>query len=120
MNDPLAYSQEDYVEAYTCFHESLVIHKALEDKGAIAHNLTGIATVLFDMGEHQKAVCLWGAADALREALSPIPRSERDKYDQQVTRARAVLGDSAFAAAWEVGDAMTLQHAVAYALEEVP
>ncbi|MFA0754594.1 MAG: hypothetical protein YPKNTGVA_000088, partial [Candidatus Fervidibacter sp.] len=37
--------------------------------------------------------------------------------EQIVTELRSALGDEAFAVAWEEGRAMTLEQAIAYALE---
>jgi hypothetical protein len=43
---------------------------------------------------------------------------ERAGHDQAIASARAVLGEDAFAMARAEGQAMTLEQAVAYALEE--
>jgi hypothetical protein len=39
-------------------------------------------------------------------------------YERTVAEGRATLGEAAFAAAWTEGRAMSLDQAVAYALEE--
>jgi hypothetical protein len=44
--------------------------------------------------------------------------SQRAEYERQIAAARSRLGDSAFAAAWAEGQAMSLEEAVAYAVEE--
>jgi hypothetical protein len=63
---------------------------------------------------------MWGAASAIRDAIgSSLPPNERKKYDLQVAATREVMGGDAFAAAWEEGRAMTMEQAIAYALEEV-
>jgi hypothetical protein len=49
-----------------------------------------------------------------------VPPVARHDYDRDVAVARAQLGETAFAAAWAEGRAMTLEQAVAYALEEAP
>ena len=55
----------------------------------------------------------------MRAALgAPLPPAEQADYDRNVTAARARLGDDAFAAAWTEGEAMALEHAVAYALSD--
>ena len=43
---------------------------------------------------------------------------ERADYDQAIAAARAGLDEEAFAAAFAEGQAMTVQQAVAYALQE--
>jgi hypothetical protein len=66
----------------------------------------------------QRAARLLGAAHAMREAIgAPHWPSERAAYDADVDVAREGLGDRAFAAAWAQGWAMSLEQAIAYALE---
>jgi len=64
------------------------------------------------------AARLLGAAQALRSAagvdLNPL---QHPLHEDAVAATRAALGEEAFAAAWAEGQAMTLEQAVAYALE---
>ena len=71
-------------------------------------------------GAFQDGCRLWGAVERLREEIgAPLPANERCEYEQQVTTARAVLGDeAAFDAAWQEGRAMTMEQAIAAALTE--
>jgi hypothetical protein len=55
--------------------------------------------------------------DALRASVPPV---ERPHYDQIVDNLLAELGEDAFASSWAEGRAMTLEQAVAYALDEQP
>jgi hypothetical protein len=60
-----------------------------------------------------------GSAERLREEIgAPKPPHAREEYDREIAAARATLGEEAFAAAWGGGRGMTLEQAVAYALEE--
>ena len=71
--------------------------------------------------EHQpaRAARLMGAAEALHEALHiPVRYCSRADHDRAVAAARAALGEEAFAAAWAEGRAMTLEQAIAFALQE--
>jgi hypothetical protein len=64
---------------------------------------------------------LLGTAQALREAIRrPMAPPDRPLVDRAVAAARRSLGEEAVAAAWAEGRAMTLEQAVAYALEEQP
>ncbi len=49
--------------------------------------------------------------------MAPVDQAEYDRY---VAAARAQLDDHAWAAAWAEGQAMTLERAIAYALEDTP
>jgi DNA-binding response OmpR family regulator len=64
-----------------------------------------------------RAARLWGAAHHLREVLGcrPAPAA-RATYERLLGLARAQLGESAFAAAWAAGEALSLEQAVAEAL----
>jgi hypothetical protein len=44
---------------------------------------------------------------------------EQEQYHRHVSRLREALGEPAFAAAWAEGHALTREHAIAYALEEI-
>ena len=62
---------------------------------------------------------LLGAAAALHDALGvPVPSAERAFYDRWLVPARARLDAAAWETAWTEGRAMTLEQAVAYALED--
>ena len=64
-------------------------------------------------------LALIGAVSAAREATGVrfLP-PEQVEYEENVADARASVGDKAFAIAWERGRAMSLEEAVAYALNE--
>lgn len=49
---------------------------------------------------------------------APVVPAKREEYLRRLAAVRTALGEDAFAAAWEVGRAMTMAQAVAYALEE--
>ena len=67
----------------------------------------------------QRAVVLAGAAAAMRERLaSPIPPLEKMRLDQALMAAREQLGEAAVTAAWEIGETMSWDQAIASALEE--
>ncbi|HEX5809178.1 MAG TPA: hypothetical protein VFY25_10970, partial [Anaerolineales bacterium] len=62
---------------------------------------------------------LLGAADDLQRLIHfTISPRERTEHDQAIAAARAALGEHAFAAAWDEGKKMTLDEAIAYALQE--
>jgi hypothetical protein len=67
------------------------------------------------------ATRLLETAQALREAIgSPMAPPDRPLVDRAVAAARRSLGEGAFSMAWAEGQAMTLEQAVAYALDEQP
>ncbi len=48
---------------------------------------------------------------------APLPPVDRRRYDVAIADIRAQLDEPTFAAAWAEGQAMTLEQAIAYALE---
>ena len=61
---------------------------------------------------------LWAASEASREAQGlTISPAEQDRIDQAAAAARTTLEPDAFRDAWEIGGSLSLDEAVAYALE---
>ncbi len=105
--------QGNYAAARACYEESLVLARKGDFKEEMASGLEGLAGVVAAQGTPAWAVRLWGAADALREAMgTPIPPVYRADYERSVAAARAQLGEKAFAAAWAEGRMMTPEQAL--------
>ena len=69
-------------------------------------------------GQAHRATRLSGAAEALRAAIGvPLRPHEQASHTQAVQALRAALGEEAFANAWAEGRALSLEEAVALALE---
>jgi predicted ATPase/DNA-binding CsgD family transcriptional regulator len=97
----------DCTTARLLYEESLAI---AHDKWEIAFSLQGLAAAVTTQSEPTWAARLWGAAEALREAIGTlIPPVYRTVYEQAVAAARTQLGERAFAAAWAEGRSMTLE-----------
>jgi len=68
----------------------------------------------------ERAARLFGAAEALRAAAGvPLTPFDRADYDRDVAAIQAQLDNAALKAAWVEGRAMSLEQAVAYALEPI-
>ena len=99
--------------------ESLTLGSVLGYDLLAAENLEVLAAVTGGRGEESRAARLWGAAEALRESLDvPVPPSERALRGSYAAAARSRLGEEAWEKAQAEGRAMTLEGAVAYALQE--
>lgn len=67
----------------------------------------------------RRAAILFGAQSSMSDCLMNIlPPVERIEYEQSKANVRSTLGKKAFSIAWEEGQMMSLEQAVAYALEE--
>ena len=110
------------------FEEALRLLRSVGEKLGIAYALLGLAGADAARGEPGRAARLWGAAEALREAIGVDSLSHWDlygyDYEGRVSAARSMLGDEgAWERAWAEGRAMTPDQAVEYALgarEPVP
>ena len=67
--------------------------------------------------EAERAARLFGVTEAFRERGTRLPPAERAGYEQDQAAAQTVLGAAAFTAAWNEGRTMSLEQAVAYALD---
>jgi hypothetical protein len=114
----LARDEGDYPRARSLYVESLVLRRKGGYSLAVAQSLEDFAVLASRERDARRAIRLLGAAAAFCETLEAQPPVADDKeYERTVSEARAALGEAAFAAAWAEGRAMTLDQAVAYALE---
>jgi tetratricopeptide (TPR) repeat protein len=90
--------------ARTYYQQSLALNQQVGEKWMTPFNLEGLAGVDATQGALRWAAQVWGAAEALRQAME-VPRLPVDRvgYEQAVAAARAQLGEEAFAAAWQDG-----------------
>jgi tetratricopeptide (TPR) repeat protein len=81
--------------------------------------LNGYAGLALSQQKWEKAGQILGAVVTLHRKLTggTLHGRDRRESDRFVAAARAALGEQDFAAAWAAGEAMTLDQAVAYALE---
>lgn len=115
------FEQGDYRRARQLHRESLPLFVELGDRQALPESLGGLAEVHWVLGQPQRAAQLFGAIEALREATDvPLAEVYRPAHLRLLDDIRAHLGADAFAAAWTRGRAMTLEQAVALALDEEP
>jgi predicted ATPase/DNA-binding CsgD family transcriptional regulator len=114
----IAQHHKDYGRARSLFAEALKVSQELQDRLTIASCLVGLAGTLAVLGEPQRAVRLFGAAEVLRDAIgAQIEPSDRLDYESNVAVARGQLDPAAFETTWAEGRAMSLERAVASALE---
>jgi hypothetical protein len=114
----VALAEGDYGAVRIYLEQSLAAFREMSDWLGLAHSLDRFAALAKVHGESQRAARLYGAADAWRESLGfPLTPVRRIHCDQDTVFLRTLLGEEAFAAAWAEGQALSLEQAVAYALE---
>ncbi len=109
----------EQARALILFRESLSLRKEMGTRRSIAESLEGLAGMAAEAGrDFRKAAQMFGAAEALREAIgAPVPPVERAEYDRAVAAVRAGLDEATCAAAWAEGRAMTIEQATICAME---
>jgi predicted ATPase len=115
----IARARDDLEAARALHTEALATLRDLDFRWAIAYCLDVLAMLAVARQVAKRAARLFGAAEALREALgSALYPVERPEHETFVIATRAALGDEVFAAAWAEGRALPLDQAIAYALAE--
>jgi hypothetical protein len=111
-------AQGDHLRVAAYLQEALVLGREIDARGVLADAVEGTAWFAAAQGQVTWAAHLGGAAEALREALGaalhPVLHAG---HEQAVQAMRAALGEAACAAAWAEGQALSLEEAVALALE---
>jgi hypothetical protein len=114
----LALHQGDDQRAAALFKESFALAQAL---GAytegVPHLLAALGGVAVVRRQPRRAARLLGAMEAWCAANNGSLQSvERGEYERSLVAARAQLDETTFAAAWAEGQAMTVDEAIAEAL----
>jgi tetratricopeptide (TPR) repeat protein len=118
----VAQARGDHDLAARRFEEGVALSAEMGDRANLGYFLEGLAVVAGVRGEAKRSVCLFGAAEGLLEAVeAPVYdyfEPNRSLYERTKAAMRTQLGESAFEKTWDRGQAMTFEHAVAYALED--
>jgi hypothetical protein len=117
----VAYEQGHHERASQLYCQSLRLYREVAHRWGPVACLEGLAALAVATGQPKRCARLFGAADRLREEITaPLSPAERAAYERDIGRARAQTDEDTITAAWAEGRAMTLEQAVAYALEEQP
>jgi predicted ATPase/Tfp pilus assembly protein PilF len=112
----LAAAEGDRDAARACGRESLALRTELGDRAGLLECLEAMAGLAAAQGDPERGVRLMGAAAALRQAFgAPRLPMDRSDCDRDAARARAALGEAAFDRAWQAGQTLSLEAALAEA-----
>ncbi len=100
--------------------EALAVFRRVGNRIGVAFCLEGLAAAAGMTGQPLLAARLFGAAEALREAIhAPLTGTNRVYYEQLVAIGRGQGDRASFAAAWAEGRAMADEQAISLAMAEV-
>ncbi|HET9661853.1 MAG TPA: LuxR C-terminal-related transcriptional regulator, partial [Thermomicrobiales bacterium] len=112
----LVRARGDLAGARRLFKESLGCRWEHRDQLGLVGCLRGLGQIEVLIGRCEEAAQLFGAADALREAIGAEFPSPRSRYAQSVSTAQTQLGAKQFAAAWQKGRSTPIGDIVAWAV----
>ncbi len=116
----VALEQGDNGRARRQLVESLTLLRALGERWQTAHTLEVFAGLAVRQAQPDlvRAALIFGAAEVFRETLSaPVLPFQRHFNERGIATLRAQLDEATLATVWAKGRAMTLEEALAYALE---
>jgi predicted ATPase/class 3 adenylate cyclase len=109
----------DTQRAREIYKETLRSWQDLGHRAAVAHQLECFGFLALHDEEPQRAVKLFGAAQALRERIqAPMTEYEHVAYDQAVARVRSILPEAEFSTLWAEGQSMPMEQAIEFALAQ--
>lgn len=115
----VAFRQGNPQQAEELCKRSLGHLRHYDDKWLFSMSLDELAGIAVIMQRYERAARLMGAAEALREAIGTgIRQLYRQDHERTVDLARTHLGNQRFESLWQSGRALTLDAAIAAALEE--
>jgi predicted ATPase/DNA-binding CsgD family transcriptional regulator len=114
----IALHQGEYDRATACYTESLTLRQETGEKEGIATALEGLAAVAGMEGHLVRAARLYGYAESLRTLIgAPLTPIDRLYYQHSVAAVRAQLDEPTYLKTWTDGQAMTLEAALAEAVQ---
>jgi tetratricopeptide (TPR) repeat protein len=115
----VALHRTNYSLAARYFRDAYNIGHTIQVRGSAIDTISVFAAVSAGMEQFERAARLYGAAQALREVSNfPDMSYDRVEADSLIQIARKQLGEEGFEVLAAEGRAMTLEQAVAYALED--
>jgi predicted ATPase/class 3 adenylate cyclase/DNA-binding XRE family transcriptional regulator len=97
--------------------EALMLSRQLDSKFEIAQELWIFGRAAEAYGKMAHAVCFFWASRNILDSIGAWNQVPQTEFESSLAACRTALGESAFATAFEEGRAMTMEQAIAYALE---
>jgi non-specific serine/threonine protein kinase len=115
----IAAARGEHAEAWRLAAASVESNRRAGDRLGTASSAAALVSVLTARGLLGEAARLAGvvAAELERLGLATMTAGDKERYEGAVRSVRAALGEPAFAAAWSEGQTLSLDEALAGALE---
>jgi predicted ATPase/class 3 adenylate cyclase len=112
----LAFDDGRNAEAREMLREALRINRDHDIPGGIVENLCIFASFLASEGRPEIAARVLSRAGVLRDEIGGVSSWVGEMNEKTLATVRTQLGEAAFADAWEQGEALTVDEAIALAL----
>ena len=114
----VALHEGSVAEAYQILMDTIEVFHTNGNKNGLTFALDRVASLYAVTDKPEAAAQLIGWSDATRKKIGdPRPRIEQADLDRDITTIKTKIGSSAFEAAYDSGRKMTLDEAVALALD---
>ena len=114
----IAALQQDWDLAFFRLKQSVTIRDEIGDKGGLVWCLEKLGQVALGKEIDEKAVKIFSAAASIRAAMgSTMNPFDKSEYERDIALLRKQLGEEKFNNAWDQGRALSLEKAIATALE---
>jgi tetratricopeptide (TPR) repeat protein len=115
----VSFAQQEWLEAGDLLRQAVVVWRDMGARRDLAGAVIQFAMLAQAQKSFERAVLLLAAGEQLRVLTGEGLRDEDEAEIAQTTQAlREQLSESSFSAAWVAGQAMGLEEALAYALDE--
>ena len=100
------------------YRETIVGFRDIAQTGAVAHQLECFGFIALAQGQHERALQLLAAANALRErGGTPMTPDEQPYFDEQLKQIHERMDRPHFDSVWSKGRALKMEQAIDLALE---
>jgi len=108
----------NYPDAISSYRGTIREWQRLGHRAAVAHQLECMAFISKTLKHTDRALRLFGAAEALREKIEiDMTSQEREAYDKEVADLKANMDENRFVSLWTEGRSMTMDEAIKFALK---
>ena len=109
----------NHSSALEIYRETILAFRDIGQTGAVAHQLECFGFIAIEQNHKERALQLLAAANALRKkADTPMRPEEQAYFDEHLEQLRDKMELSTFEMSWSKGHTLSMDHAIALALEE--
>lgn len=114
----VALHERDCEQATRLYIEDLVLFQEIRELRGVAYCLSGLAGVAGCQGLGSRAAQLYGAAEVVQKSTGIVwEPADQIEYDRNLATSKSILDPAEWEAWWAKGEEMSIEEAIAYALD---